>query len=81
VHRTFHESLRLPVPEGPVEVTVLRRGEDQSFARVWQTRIDPADPFVVRAPPSHQQLVAVEQHGEPTDKVDVLLIGDGYTAA
>ena len=80
-HRTFHESLRLPVPDRPVEVTVLRRGEDQSFVRVWQTRIDPADPFVVRAPPSRQQLLAVEQHGEPTDKVDVLLVGDGYTAA
>ena len=24
-HRTFHESLRFPVPAGPVEVTVLRR--------------------------------------------------------
>jgi hypothetical protein len=80
-HRTFHESLRFPVPGGPVQVTVLRRGGDQSFAKVWQTRIDPADPFVVRAPPPRQQLVAVEMHGDPADKVDVLLIGDGYTAA
>ena len=30
-HRTFHESLRFPEPAGPVEVTVLRRGADQSF--------------------------------------------------
>jgi hypothetical protein len=80
-HRTFHESLRFPVPDGPVQVTVLRRGADQSFTRVWQATIDPADTFVVRAPPPRQTLVAVEQHGEPADKVDVLLIGDGYTAA
>jgi len=80
-HRTFHESLRFPVPESPVDVTVLRRGPDQSFGKVWQVRIDPSDPFVVRAPPPQQALVAVEQHGPPADKVDVLLIGDGYTAA
>ncbi len=80
-HRTFHESLRFPVPGGPVDVTVLRRGADQSFGKVWQVRIDPADPFVVRAPPPRQALVAVEEHGPPADKVDILLIGDGYTAA
>jgi hypothetical protein len=80
-HRTFHESLRFPVPGGPVDVTVLRRGADQSFGKVWQVRVDPADPFIVRAPPPRQALVAVEEHGPPADKVDVLLIGDGYTAA
>jgi len=80
-HRTFHESVRFPVPGGPVELTVLRRAEDQSFARVWQTTINPADPYVVKAPPPHQTLVAIEQHGRPAGKVDVLLIGDGYTAA
>jgi hypothetical protein len=80
-HRTFHESLRFPVPTGPVEVTVLRRQPDQSFVRAWQTRIDPADPYVVRAPPPRQDLIAIEQHGDPTDKVDLLLLGDGYTAA
>ena len=80
-HRTFHESLRFPIPDGPVEVSVLRRGADQAFTRVWQAKVDPADPFVVRAPPPRQALVSVEPHGEPADKVDVLLIGDGYTAA
>ena len=80
-YRTFHESLRFPLPDGPVEVTVLRRRADQSFARVWQTRVDPADPFVMRAPPARQELLEIERHGEPADKVDLLLVGDGYTAA
>ena len=80
-HRTFHESLRFPVPAGPVEVTVLRRGDDNRFAAVWRTQVDPADPYLQRAPPARQQLIAVEQHGAPADKVDVLLVGDGYTAA
>ncbi len=80
-HRSFHESLRFPAPAGPVEVTVLRRGQDGHFAPVWSTKVDPADPYVQRAPPPQQALIAIEQHGAPTDKVDLLLIGDGYTAA
>jgi hypothetical protein len=80
-HRTFHESLRFPEPAGPVDVTVLRRGPDGAFASAWQVRVDPVDPFVVRAPPPRQALLAVETHGPPADKVDLLLVGDGYTSA
>ena len=78
--RTFHESLRFPVPSGPVEVTVLKRGAQQAFAPVWTTRVDPADPTVDRTAPPRQALVKIERHGNPADKVDVLLLGDGYTA-
>jgi hypothetical protein len=35
----------------------------------------------MRAPPVRQDLLEIERHGEPADKVDLLLIGDGYTAA
>lgn len=80
-HRTFHESLRFPMPSAPVEVLIQRRGPDQSFTTVWRTKVDPADPFLDRAPPPRQQLITVERNGEPADKVDLLLIGDGYTAA
>ncbi len=80
-HRTFHESLRFAMPAGPVDVVVQRRNEQQAFVTVWQTRVDPADPFAERAPPPAQSLVTIERNGEPADKVDLLLLGDGYTAA
>ncbi len=80
-HRTFHESLRFPAPAAPVQVIVQRRNADQSFETVWQATVDPSDMFVDRAAPAVQALLEVERHGSPADKVDVLLIGDGYTAA
>ena len=80
-HRTFHESLRFPRPGGPVEVTILKRNPAQAFDTVWRATVDPADTNVVRAPPPRQDLIAVERNGEPADRVDLLLIGDGYTAA
>ena len=79
--RTFHESLRFPAPPEKVQVTVSKRDDSQSFQPVWTTTVDPADMFVDRAPPPPQKLIALERHGEPADKVDLLLLGDGYTAA
>ena len=79
-HRTFQESLRFPAPDAPVEVVVDKRGRDGTFTEVWRTRLDPQNQFVDPSPPPHQELLEIERHGEPRDKVDVLLLGDGYTA-
>jgi IgA Peptidase M64/Peptidase M64 N-terminus len=79
-HRSFHESLRFPLPASPVRVSVQRRNAAQQFETAWETTVDPGGMFVDRAAPPPQSLVALEEHGAPADKVDLLLIGDGYTA-
>ncbi|MDH5175172.1 MAG: M64 family metallopeptidase, partial [Gammaproteobacteria bacterium] len=83
MHRTFHESLRFPAPAkpGPVQVTIYKRDVKQAFQPAWQQTIDTADMMVDRSPAAPQALIALEQHGAPADKVDLLLLGDGYTAA
>jgi hypothetical protein len=44
--------------------------------------VDPKDMFVDdSAAPPPGPLLAIEKHGEPADKVDFLILGDGYTAA
>ncbi len=80
-NRTFVESLRFPAPAAPVEIVVQKRNSTQAFETVWTTKIDPKDMFVDRAPPPRQEVLEIERHGAPADKVDLLLIGDGYTAA
>jgi IgA Peptidase M64/Peptidase M64 N-terminus len=82
-HRTFHESLRFPAPEkpGPVQVTIFKRDDKQAFKAVWQQQIDTTDMLVDRSPFAPQSLLAIEEHGAPADKVDLLMLGDGYTAA
>ena len=79
--RTFHESLRFPAPVEAVQVALFKRDPQQAFQPVWQTTVDPTDMFVDRAAPPPQQLLAIERHGESADKADLLLLGDGYTAA
>jgi hypothetical protein len=79
VDRTFAESLRFPRPEKPVQV-VLKKRTKGVFREAWSLVVDPEDPTIDRTPPTGR-LWAVEKNGEPADKVDLLLLGDGYTAA
>ena len=82
MNRTFHESVRFPVPDGPVKVVIRKRDELNQFQDVWTADVDPKSMFVdTSSPPSPGALIEIEKNGEPANKVDVLLLGDGYTAA
>ena len=79
--RGFHESVRFPEPGGPVTVTIKKRDARGAFQPAWSVKVDPADPAVDWRPPPGIEVWAVMKNGEPADKVDLLLLGDGYTAA
>ncbi len=81
LRRTFHESLRFPQPAGKSEIVLSKRNTRGGYDEAWRLAIDPADVFVDRSTPARQQVIEVERHGAPQAKVDVLLLGDGYTAA
>jgi hypothetical protein len=80
-NRTFSESIRFPSPSVPVEVSLkVRKGGD--FQEVWKLVVDPKDKFVDRArPTSPGALIELQKRGDPATKVDLLVMGDGYTAA
>jgi hypothetical protein len=81
VNRTFHESLRFPAPDRPVRVIIRKRDARNEFQDVWTADVDPKDMFVDRSsPPAPGALIEIEKNGPPAAKVDVLLLGDGYTA-
>lgn len=79
--RTFHESVRFPEPKGPVQVILKKRGPDGLFREAWSTLVDPADPAIDRSGPPAGRAWAVLENGPPAEKVDLLLLGDGYTVA
>jgi len=80
IDRTFSESLRFPLPEAPVRIVVKKRDAKNEFREVWQTTIDPKSMFVdTSAPPAPAPLLELQKSGDPAGKVDVLILGDGYT--
>jgi hypothetical protein len=82
MYRTFGESLRFPWPKASVQVVLKKRDRDNSFHEFWSTVIDPNSRFVNRAdPPKAGNVWTVFESGPPSQKVDILLISEGYTAA
>ncbi len=79
---TFNESFRFPAPDRPVRISLKKRDARNDLREIWSMAIDPADMFVdTSAPSAPGPLLALEPHGDPADKVDLLILGDGYTAA
>ena len=82
VHRTFHESLRFPWPLRPVRVVLLKRAGPSSFEPIWETEVQPDSRFVYavdRGPGG--TVYPVIDNGPPSEKVDLVLVGEGYTEA
>jgi hypothetical protein len=81
MNRSFHESVRFPKPEQPVLLRILKRNQEQAFDSIWTAPIDPDDMLVVRAHESAPaQMQEIHISGAPADKVDLVLLGDGYAA-
>ena len=80
-NRTFHESLRFPWPGRPVRVSLQKRQPDNRFAGIWSAEIDPSSRFVNRAAIARPagRVWTVLDNGPAERKVDILVLGDGYT--
>jgi hypothetical protein len=81
VRRTFSESLRFPEPAAPVQIVVKKRNAQNAFVEIWSMTVDPKDIFVDSASPaSPGPVLEIQKTGDPADRVDFLILGDGYTA-
>jgi hypothetical protein len=79
--RTFHESIRFPMPADDIQVVMKKRGADSRFREIWRAEV-PLSTMRRRKPqPPQERVWPVLKNGEPRDKVDLLLMGDGYTSA
>ena len=80
MHRTFHESLRLPWPRKPVRIILEKRDSEGRFQPIWEVAIDPEARYVNPAdPPSLGKVWTLFESGPPEEKVDIILLGEGYT--
>lgn len=81
INRSYHESVRFPAQNEAFELVMKKRGPGNVFEEVWRIELDPADVLVHRESAMYEdQVVAIHESGDPATKVDLLLMGDGYTA-
>ncbi|MDQ6799911.1 MAG: IgA Peptidase M64 [Acidobacteriota bacterium] len=79
---SFEESVRFPWPKRAVQLVIKKRDKDNAFHEIFSTLLDPNSRFVNpadRAPAG--KVWSVIDSGPPSSKVDILVIGEGYTEA
>jgi hypothetical protein len=82
VSRGFHESVRFPKFDKPVRVRILKRDERNGFSVAWSVEVDTDGQDVVRKQaPALAQPIPIVVNGPSPQKVDLLILGDGYTQA
>lgn len=80
ISRSFQESVRFPQFAQPVRVRILKRDERNAFSVAWSIDVDPNAQDVVRQqPPAPAKPIPIQVSGPSPDKVDLLILGDGYT--
>jgi len=82
ITKTFSETLLMPFPKNKVRLEVLLRDRQNLPQLLFGREIDPADQFIVKEKLSGDvQVIEQVKNGAPADKVDLAIVGEGYTAA
>jgi len=83
IFRTFHETVRMPYPKNPIQVTISRRDKQMVFHEIFSTAIDPNSPTQIHKE-AHAPLFKATKlvdNGAPQNRVDLLILPDGYSKA
>lgn len=79
VWRTIHESQRFPEPKQPFRLVLKKRNPNGTYNTIYNAEHDPASRFVNRSPIANNDKVwKIFNNGSPNNKVDILILGDGY---
>lgn len=80
-YQTFHESGLIPCPKSPVFIKIAKRDEKGEFKNIWKSEpIQPKSRFINRETiPNDLKIRDLKISGPCSVKVDLLVLGDGYT--
>ena len=81
VKRAFHESTLIPYPRKPILFVIEVRDKKNILHPSFIREIDPDDYHIIRELPQRgDKVYEMVKSGNPHKKVDLVLIGEGYTA-
>lgn len=82
LRRSFQESVRFPEPLARALLSVEKREPGGAFVEIFACEIDPSSRAIDRSPPRAQgEVTVLAETGPAAERVDLLVAGDGYTAA
>jgi hypothetical protein len=79
--KAYHETALIPYPKNKVRFAVEKRDKQNKLNEVFSAEIDPDDFYIIREPILDKSVKVYKEidNGDPHTKVDVVILGEGYT--
>lgn len=79
IDRTFYQSAVFPFPKNKIRLEIDARQWDGTFSNIFKTEIDPKSYFILDELPVARKTFEVINNGKPENKVDIVILAEGYT--
>lgn len=82
IKRAYHESALIPFPKNKIKFVLEKRDKQNKLNEIFSTTIDPSDLYIIKDAVKDKNVKMYKSHfsGDPHNKVDVVIISDGYTS-
>ena len=80
IQRSFYEVATMPFPRDKIRFVLSMRKRNGLFEKIFETDIDPSDYFIRKEKPFDVNVTRILYSGDPSGKVDLAFIAEGYTA-
>jgi len=81
VWRTFSETVVFPFPKKPVDLVIFKRTRKGKWKQMFSYRVDPKNYFIKKDRRLEYPVFDVHVTGNPANRVDVIILPEGYTEA
>lgn len=78
--KTFYQSAIFPFPKRKIRLEIDSRQRDGNFKTIYQTEINPDNYFILNETPIQFETFEILKNGKPENKVDIVILAEGYTA-
>ena len=80
-NKTFYQAAIFPFPKNKIRLEIDARQWEGDFKTIFKTEIDPEDYFILNETPVPFKTVEIIKNGTPKNKVDLVILAEGYTSA
>jgi len=77
--KTFYQAAIFPFPKKEIKLEIDARQWNGNFKTIYKTEIDPKDYFILSETTSQYKSVEIIKNGNPENKVDLVILAEGYT--
>jgi len=81
IKKCFYETVLIPFPKNKVRLDLYSRDRTTKLNKVFSYEIDPGNYFIQKEQGPKYKSYLIHDSGDPKEKIDVVFLPDGFTAA